>query len=87
MSGKTYTLTIAPAAARQIRRLSKEAQKRLKPHIDALAENPRPHGALKLTGGELYRIRIGAYRVIYEIQDKMLVVLIVKVAHRRESYR
>ena len=51
-----------------------------------LADNPRPSGCKKLKNCEAYRIRVGNYRVIYEIHDNVLVVLIVKVAHRREVY-
>jgi mRNA interferase RelE/StbE len=54
--------------------------------ISKLANNPRPVGCKKLRGWDAYRIRIGDYRVIYEIHDDVLIVLVVRVAHRREAY-
>jgi mRNA interferase RelE/StbE len=53
----------------------------------ALSDNPRPHGCKKLTGREEYRIRVGDYRVIYEIHDAVLVVLVVRIARREKAYR
>ena len=69
-------------------KLPREAQVRVAAAMEALTANPRPHGVKKLSGEEsLYRIRTGDYRIIYQIRDKELIVLIVKVAHRREVYR
>ena len=86
----TYTIELAPKARRQLKGINKHdrhALFRIKVRIDELAHNPRPQGVKKLSGAEsLYRIRVGDYRIIYEIQDKALVVLVVKVAHRREAY-
>ena len=62
-------------------------QRRILSRIELLAENPRPPGAIKLTGQDAYRIRIGDYRVIYAIADKQLVVLVVDVGHRWDVYR
>ncbi len=53
----------------------------------ALAENPRPTGCIKLTGMEAYRIRVGDYRIVYEITDRVLIVTVIDVGHRREVYR
>jgi mRNA interferase RelE/StbE len=62
--------------------------KRIDTAILALADNPRLAGCVRLSGQfHLWRIRIGDYRVLYEIQDKLLIVLVVSVAHRREVYR
>ncbi len=55
--------------------------------IDALADNPRPSGAVRLKGTDFFRVRIGDYRVVYEVHDSVLRVLVVRVAHRREVYR
>jgi mRNA interferase RelE/StbE len=56
--------------------------------INSLSDDPRPPGSLKLQGNEeLYRIRIGDYRIIYQIQDRVLLVLIVDIGHRGEIYR
>lgn len=64
----------------------KDLQKILR-RINALSEDPRPHGHEKLTGQERYRIRQGRYRIVYSIQDKKLTVWVVKVGHRKEVYR
>lgn len=61
---------------------------RLVEAIDKLAENPRPRGCKKLAGRyDLYRIRVGRYRVVYAIRDEVLVVVIVAIGHRRDVYR
>ena len=66
--------------------LSPEVQRRLAPAIDSLAEDPRPASAKKLSGVELWRIRVGDYRVIYALDDGKLTVLVVRLGHRREVY-
>ena len=83
-----YTVEFAPRAARDFRKLPAEVRRRLSPHIDRLARNPRPHGSSKMSGPEdFYRIRVGDYRIIYTIEDDRLVILVVRIAHRREVYR
>ncbi|MBI5789756.1 MAG: type II toxin-antitoxin system RelE/ParE family toxin [Candidatus Schekmanbacteria bacterium] len=83
-----YRIEFAPHAERDFRGLSKNIQIRLKPHIDKLAITPRPQGIEKLSGeDDLYRIRVGDYRLVYQIQDDVLLVLMVKIGHRREIYR
>lgn len=83
-----YAVEFAPGADRGLRKLAPQIQMRLRPRIDALANNPRPPRARKLRGAdELWRIRVGEYRIVYEIRDKVLLVLIVRIAHRREAYR
>jgi len=82
-----YKIELATSARRAFDKLPKDAQRRLAETIDGLAEQPRPAQALKMTGKDLYRVRSGDYRVIYQIQDKALLVLIVKIGHRREVYR
>lgn len=86
-SRSSYRLEFTTGADRQFRNLSKDIQERLTPHLDALIRNPRPPGIKKLKGKDAYRIRVGDYRVIYEIHDKVLVVLVVSVGHRRDVYR
>jgi mRNA interferase RelE/StbE len=81
-----YTVTFAAAAARQFRKLPAQVQQRLSKKIDRLAVNPRPHGYEPLEGEPGYRIRVGDYRVVYDIQDSVLVVLVLNVAHRRHVY-
>lgn len=83
-----YRLEFTSAADHQFRKLPPQLQARLRPHIDALAQNPRPSGVEKLKGEEnAYRLRVGDYRVLYEVHDKVLLILVVKVGHRREVYR
>jgi len=74
-------------AERRIRRLPKDLIKRLRKAIDALGDNPRPPGYKKLVGMDLYRIRVGNWRVIYTIEDDQLIVLVVTVAPRGSAYR
>jgi mRNA interferase RelE/StbE len=83
-----YAIEFAPSAERAFRKLARDVQRRLRPRVDALADNPRPPGSKKLKAPvDLWRIRIGDYRVVYEIRDRILVVLVVRVAHRRDVYR
>ena len=68
--------------------MERSLQVRLGRRIDALAENPRPQGVKKLGGeGDLYRVRVGDYRIIYQIRERSLIVLIVRVGHRADVYR
>ena len=82
-----YRLEFTPGADRQFRKLPKQVQARLRPHLDALTYNPRPPGVEKLTGIKGYRLRVGDYRILYEVRDEVLLVLVVRVGHRREVYR
>jgi len=84
-----YTVTIERQAAKFLRGLTdRRLHSRLRESIEALAESPRPPGCVKLQGPEeLYRVRVGDYRIVYQIQDAVLVVLVVEVGHRREIYR
>jgi mRNA interferase RelE/StbE len=82
-----YRVEFAPLAQRQIRKLPRETQRRILECIEELASNPRPTGVEKLADKEqLYRVRVGDYRVIYQVRDRELLLLIVKVGHRREIY-
>ena len=83
-----YEVYLEAAAERDLRRLLAEAFHRIIPLIRALAENPRPPGCRKLTGSENdWRIRIGDYRVVYEIDEADEAVRVFRVRHRREAYR
>ena len=83
----TYRVEFAPLAHRQIRKLTREVQKRIMERAEQLALDPRPPGVRKLVDeSNLYRVRLGEYRIIYQIRDQELVVLVVKVGHRREVY-
>jgi mRNA interferase RelE/StbE len=83
-----YAVEFTRRAADQFRALPREVQQRMAPRISALADDPRPGGARKLAGGEdLYRLRVGDYRILYAIRDEVLLVLVVAMGHRREVYR
>ncbi|THJ21873.1 MAG: type II toxin-antitoxin system RelE/ParE family toxin [Nitrospira sp. CG24D] len=84
----TYSILLAPPVERQLKALTEPVQKRIVKRLRMLKENPRPQGVKKLAGEEdLYRIREGDYRIIYTIQDKQLIVLVVKIGDRKEIYR
>ncbi len=83
-----YTVEVAPAADRQIRKLDRETQRRVLTSLEKLGQEPRPQGSVKLQAVEdLYRVRVGDYRIIYEIFDRHLLVLVLKVGHRSEVYK
>ena len=83
----TYRVEVAAAAARQLRKLDRSARRRVQAAIELLADEPRPSGAKKLVGGNgEWRVRTGDYRIVYEIHDNVLVVLVIAVGHRREIY-
>ncbi|MBL7202198.1 MAG: type II toxin-antitoxin system RelE/ParE family toxin [Anaerolineae bacterium] len=83
-----YEVYLERAAERDLRKLPAETFHRIIPRIRALAETPRPPGCRKLTGSDSdWRIRIGEYRVIYEIDDAEKTVRIFRVRHRQEAYR
>jgi mRNA interferase RelE/StbE len=83
-----YTVALAPAADRQFRKLPALIRQRLKRHIDSLATAPRPAGTIKMHGEpDLYRIRVGDYRIVYYVWDQKHEVLVVKIGDRREVYR
>jgi len=83
----TYAIAILRRAQRELRRLPHEDYERVREAIRALAQNPRPPGCLALTGRTGWRIRVGNYRVIYEINDVQHTVTILHVGHRRDVYR
>jgi mRNA interferase RelE/StbE len=84
----TYGVVFKPAALRDLRKLPEDVKRRVAVRIDALANDPRPHGAEALQGEpDLYRIRVGEHRIIYKLEKKALVVLVIRVGHRREVYR
>lgn len=82
-----YTVEIKKSAGREMDHLPEAIHRRLSEKILALEHSPRPTGSQKLQAGEGYRIRVGAYRVLYTINDQERRVLIYSVAHRREAYR
>ena len=83
-----YAIEFVPSARRELRKLPREVQLKLNERIDSLSSDPRPRGSRKLKGSdELWRVRVSDYRIVYEVRDKVLLVLVVRVAHRREVYR
>jgi mRNA interferase RelE/StbE len=83
-----YSVLFTSAAERSMERLDKSIARRIKPKVLALAENPRPSGCIKLQGNQdLYRIRVGDWRIVYRINDQRRSVEITIVANRREVYR
>ncbi len=83
----SYTVDIHTPAKKSLSRLPENAQARIARSLLALAETPRPHGVVKLTGREAWRIRVGDYRVIYTIDGAQKEVVIYAIGHRREIYR
>jgi mRNA interferase RelE/StbE len=83
-----YSIQFTARALRDLVALDRPVQQRLRHHIDRLAQNPFPARAKKLHGEEpYYRIRVGDYRVIYQVEARQLRVVVVKIGHRRDVYR
>jgi mRNA interferase RelE/StbE len=83
----SYELVFKRSVAKDLRAFPKQDVRRILARARALAEDPRAAGCEKLSGRDRYRVRQGVYRIIYEIDDVRVVVLIVKIGHRREVYR
>lgn len=84
----SYTIELRPAARRDLKGMPQRNLRRISVKIDSLARNPRPPGVEKLSGTESsYRVRVGTHRILYEIRDDVLLVIVVKIRHRREAYR
>ena len=83
----TYQIVLAPSAARQLRKFEPDIRRRIQAVLELLAENPRPPAATQLVGGAgEWRVRTGDYRVVYEIDDGRLLILVLRMGHRREVY-
>jgi mRNA interferase RelE/StbE len=82
-----YKIYFRTSVEKDFSSVPKKDLQRILHRIEALATDPRPPGAAKLTGQERYRIRQGRYRIVYSIQDKQLTVWIVKVGHRKNIFR
>ena len=84
-----YTVEILRRAEKALRALTdRKLYLRLRDAIDALAVEPRPHGCSKLSGARnIYRVRVGDHRIVYQIEDDRLLVLVIDIGHRREVYR
>lgn len=82
----SYTLELEPLARRQLKAFKGDIHRRLSLAIDALADEPRPHGCLKLVSLDEWRIRVGDYRIVYKINDPSKRVTISEVTHRSGAY-
>jgi mRNA interferase RelE/StbE len=83
----TYDVTIDRDAAKQLTRIHPTHAARILAAITLLADDPRPPGAIQLKGDSAWRIRVGDYRIIYDIDDGRLTVLVLALGHRRDIYR
>jgi mRNA interferase RelE/StbE len=85
---REYFVSFRRSAEKDLRKLDTKLQNRVLRAVEPLAQNPRPDGCRKLQGSEdAYRIRVGDYRVIYTVDDAVLIVAVERVRHRREVYR
>lgn len=83
----SYRIEIDPPARRALSKLPTQITTRIIRRLEALAENPRGMGAVKLSGHNAYRVRVGEYRIIYAVMDDRMLILIVDLGHRRDIYR
>ena len=83
----SYSIEILRVAQKQLAKIDRASQQRIIDGIRSLTEDPRPSGCKKLSGRPAWRIRIGPYRVIYEIHDDRLLVLVVAIGDRKDVYR
>ena len=83
-----HAVEVTPSAARQIKKLPPEVRRQILEAIERLVDDPRPHGCKKLLGApDLYRIGVAHdYRVVYQVRDALMLIIVVKTAHRREVY-
>jgi mRNA interferase RelE/StbE len=83
-----YQVIFQPSAAKQVRSVSRAVYTRIIAKAESLALNPRPAGCEKLKGVEgTWRVRVGDYRIVYQIRDEVLMVLVVRIGHRKDVYR
>ena len=83
-----YRVTIRPSADKALLKLPRDMQRRILERLDELAIEPRPHNVVKMAGGQnLWRIRVGDYRLVYEIHDREITIYVLAIGHRRDVYR
>jgi mRNA interferase RelE/StbE len=82
-----YSLVFKKSVTKDLRIIPNKDVKRILTCMESLCANPRAEGCIKLSGQERYRVRQGSYRIIYEIQDSELIIVVVKVAHRSDVYK
>ena len=83
----SYRVSFRRSVAKDLRKLPRIDNRRILERIDRLAVDPRPLGCVKLSDNQIYRVRQGVYRIVYEIRDKELVVTVIKVGHRSAVYQ
>jgi mRNA interferase RelE/StbE len=83
----TYATKLSRQAQKEFDQLDRTLQTRIIKKLKSLEADPRSQGAIKMSGADSWRIRVGDYRIIYDIQDNVLIVLVLKIGHRREVYR
>jgi mRNA interferase RelE/StbE len=84
----TYEVRLARRAARSIASLERREQQRIRAALEILTSNPRPPNCIALQGEDcVYRVRVGDYRIVYEVLDSVLLIHVVRIGHRREVYR
>ncbi|WP_367874794.1 type II toxin-antitoxin system RelE/ParE family toxin [Luteolibacter sp. Populi] len=81
-----FELLLRPSVEKDLKKIPSEDLRKIFARMEALRADPRPPGCVKLSGMEAYRVRQGNYRIIYEIQDAKLIVIVVKIGHRRDVY-
>lgn len=84
---ENYKIRIKNSAGKELEKIDQKNRERIIERIQKLRSDPRPLGCKKLSGEEKYRIRQGDYRILYQIFDETVVVVVVRIAHRREAYR
>ena len=87
MTSRSWHIEVSDEAEKALRRAPANLRRRLARAVDRLATDPRPHGCRKLEGHDLWRVRVGGWRIVYAIEDQQLLVLVVEVAPRGGVYR
>lgn len=82
-----YRIELRPAAVRALRQVDRQHRDRIRGAIELLAADPRPPAARPLRGRPGYRVRVGDYRIVYTVEDDVLLVIVVTLGHRRDVYR
>jgi mRNA interferase RelE/StbE len=83
-----HRIEVSPSAARQLKKIDRRLLPQIAQKIDSLAGDPRPHGCEKLSGYDnLYRVRVGDYRIVYGVEDRLVVVVVLKVGNRADIYQ
>ena len=82
-----YRIEIKKSAVKELHAIPKKDLKKIVSVIASLSDDPRPEGCIKLSDGEKYRVRQGNYRILYSIEDEILVIYIIKIGHRKDVYR